>query len=255
MDFDLVLEEIGEFGKFQLTNYLLICLPVLYAAANSLSYVFTARTPNYRFEGKRNFQLKFYDVNFRRCLVPECESLENAKYDAEWVKDVLPGSISDNNGIFQPEICSKFIFKNDSAPHGNDSCPAHWFDHEEERCSQWVFDKSERTVVNDVSYPINFLHHLTIHTFTVGFKMSRESVEAGACGNHALRRHHIRVWSVWVPCRPLRKKNNLHRLHYLHVADWSWSSSVERLPDVLDIFVSKCCRNVRRLSIGVCTWP
>jgi MFS transporter, OCT family, solute carrier family 22 (organic cation transporter), member 4/5 len=49
MDFDLVLEEIGELGKFQLTNYLLICLPVLYGAANSLSYVFTARSPNYRF--------------------------------------------------------------------------------------------------------------------------------------------------------------------------------------------------------------
>lgn len=49
MDFDLILDEIGEFGKFQLTNYLLICLPVLYGAANSLSYVFTARTPNYRF--------------------------------------------------------------------------------------------------------------------------------------------------------------------------------------------------------------
>lgn len=50
MDFDLILEEIGEFGKFQLTNYLLICLPVFYGAANSLSYVFTARTPNYRFD-------------------------------------------------------------------------------------------------------------------------------------------------------------------------------------------------------------
>lgn len=49
MDFDLVLEEIGEFGKFQLTNYLLICLPVLYGAANSLTYVFNARSPNYRF--------------------------------------------------------------------------------------------------------------------------------------------------------------------------------------------------------------
>lgn len=50
MDFDLILDEIGEFGKFQLVNYLLICLPVLYGAANSLSYVFTARSPNYRFD-------------------------------------------------------------------------------------------------------------------------------------------------------------------------------------------------------------
>lgn len=48
MDFDEVLDEIGEFGKYQLTNYLLLCLPVLFAAANSLSYVFTAGIPNYR---------------------------------------------------------------------------------------------------------------------------------------------------------------------------------------------------------------
>lgn len=48
MDFDLILEEIGEFGKFQLLNYLLICLPVFYGAANSLSYVFTSRSPSYR---------------------------------------------------------------------------------------------------------------------------------------------------------------------------------------------------------------
>lgn len=48
MDFDDVLEEIGEFGKYQITNYLLICFPVIFAAANSLAYVFTAGIPNYR---------------------------------------------------------------------------------------------------------------------------------------------------------------------------------------------------------------
>lgn len=48
MDFDLILEEIGEFGKFQVINYFLVCLPVFFAAANSLSYVFTAAVPEYR---------------------------------------------------------------------------------------------------------------------------------------------------------------------------------------------------------------
>lgn len=48
MDFDTILKEIGEFGRFQQTNYLLICLPVLFSAANSLSFVFTAGIPNYR---------------------------------------------------------------------------------------------------------------------------------------------------------------------------------------------------------------
>lgn len=49
MDFDSILDEIGEFGRFQFTNYLLVCLPVFFAAANSLSYVFTAAIPNYRY--------------------------------------------------------------------------------------------------------------------------------------------------------------------------------------------------------------
>lgn len=49
MDFDTVLLEIGEFGRYQQTNYLLLCLPVLFGAANSLSYVFTAGVPNYRY--------------------------------------------------------------------------------------------------------------------------------------------------------------------------------------------------------------
>jgi len=48
MDFDDILDEIGEFGRYQLTNYLLICLPVFFGAANSLSYVFTAGIPEYR---------------------------------------------------------------------------------------------------------------------------------------------------------------------------------------------------------------
>lgn len=48
MNFDLVLNEIGEFGRYQQTNFLLLSLPVIFAAANSLSYVFTAGNPNYR---------------------------------------------------------------------------------------------------------------------------------------------------------------------------------------------------------------
>lgn len=48
MDFDIMLEELGELGKFQKTVYILVCFPVLFAAANSLSYVFTAGVPDYR---------------------------------------------------------------------------------------------------------------------------------------------------------------------------------------------------------------
>lgn len=48
MDFDVMLEELGELGTYQITVYTLVCFPVLFAAANSLSYVFTAGVPDYR---------------------------------------------------------------------------------------------------------------------------------------------------------------------------------------------------------------
>jgi OCT family organic cation transporter-like MFS transporter 4/5 len=48
MDYDTILEEIGGFGKFQIKILMLVCLPVLYGAANSLSYIFTSRKPPYR---------------------------------------------------------------------------------------------------------------------------------------------------------------------------------------------------------------
>lgn len=84
--------------------------------------------------------------------MPECDdSSGNAKYDAEWVKDVLPGKVAESSGIFQPELCMKYVFKNETIIGLNESCQAHWFEHEQQRCDRWVFDMSERTIVNDVS--------------------------------------------------------------------------------------------------------
>lgn len=48
VDFERVLQEVGEFGLYQKVNYILLCLPVIFAAANSLTYVFTAASPTYR---------------------------------------------------------------------------------------------------------------------------------------------------------------------------------------------------------------
>ncbi|XP_070506359.1 organic cation transporter protein-like [Chironomus tepperi] len=135
MDFDNILDEIGEFGKFQLKNYILVCLPVFYAAANSLSYVFTSRAPNYR------------------CSVPQCESFGDTYYNQEWIKDVLPGSISDTTGKFIPEQCLQYGLKdniNDTLPSVNNTCLGTWFDSEvTTRCNEWIFDEHETTIVND----------------------------------------------------------------------------------------------------------
>ncbi|EDX06893.1 GD25780 [Drosophila simulans] len=136
LDFDDILVEIGEFGRFQRRNYLLICLPVLFAAANSLSYVFTAGSPTYR------------------CYVPECDKLDDAEYGADWVSIAVPGSWS-KRGHFTPSTCERFVsndghFESSSDPWSAwplDQCFAENFTTETERCHQFVYGSSERTIV------------------------------------------------------------------------------------------------------------
>lgn len=81
--------------------------------------------------------------------MPECDSPET-KFDEVWVKDVLPGSISESSGNFVPEFCSKFVFNDSSETRMNGTCLASWFSDKQEKCDRWVFDEGERTIVNDV---------------------------------------------------------------------------------------------------------
>ncbi|KAI8037635.1 organic cation transporter protein isoform X2 [Drosophila gunungcola] len=134
LDFDDILAQIGEFGRFQRRNYLLICLPVLFAAANSLSYVFTAGSPTYR------------------CFVPGCDSPDEQDYGADWVSAAVPGSWS-KRGHFTPETCDRFVANESTLevepwslwPLGR--CSAENFTAETERCQQFVYGSAERTIV------------------------------------------------------------------------------------------------------------
>lgn len=94
-----------------------------------------------------------------RCIVEECESLDNAKYDQKWVKDVLPGKISENSDRFIPEHCMRHKFDNTTnlTNRSNGLCEAHWFDHEKISCNKWVFEEGERTIINDVRIFISYL--------------------------------------------------------------------------------------------------
>lgn len=47
-DLDRILVELGQFGKFQIINYFLLCIPVALSAIYALSYVFTAGDLEYR---------------------------------------------------------------------------------------------------------------------------------------------------------------------------------------------------------------
>ncbi|XP_017077108.1 organic cation transporter protein isoform X2 [Drosophila eugracilis] len=136
LDFDDILTEIGEFGRFQRRNYLLICLPVLFAAANSLSYVFTAGSPTYR------------------CYVPECDNPDDPDYGADWVSIAEPGSWS-KLGHFTPATCDRFmsnVSKSDTESEARrswplDECSAEDFTADTERCRLFVYGSSERTIL------------------------------------------------------------------------------------------------------------
>ncbi|CAD7011334.1 unnamed protein product [Ceratitis capitata] len=133
MDFDQILEEIGEFGRYQKTNYLLICLPVMFAAANSLSYVFTAGSPAYR------------------CLIPQCDDPIAPQLQTHWLANATPGTF-DKHGHFTPQNCYRYKAIGDNIfneSHATE-CPMDAFDHNiRERCNAWVYDDEERTIVQE----------------------------------------------------------------------------------------------------------
>ncbi|XP_017838012.1 organic cation transporter protein [Drosophila busckii] len=133
MDFDEILTQIGEFGRYQRVNYLLICLPVLFAAANSLSYVFTAGTPKYR------------------CRIEECDvSYQNpASYQTDWLELAMPGT-RDKHGYFTPKDSCLRYTSNISAVAASDECQAELFaPPQTQRCMDFVYDTGEYTIVQD----------------------------------------------------------------------------------------------------------
>lgn len=57
-----------------------------------------------------------------------------------------------------PLQCQRFLRNyNVSAPEWGDVCRKEMFTNETERCSKWIFDEGERTIVNDVIYTKSFL--------------------------------------------------------------------------------------------------
>lgn len=161
MDFDRVLQHIGEFGRYQQINYLLICLPVILAAANSMSYIFTSGVPNYRYIWNSCISIIYYKYNCyiqllstnvkqtNRCFVPECDDNLNPNYEEPWLVHALPSSTKKGSGMFVPEQCERFE-TNQTNIWSGDKCPGEWFSDNRLTCDRWVFDNYERTIVNDV---------------------------------------------------------------------------------------------------------
>lgn len=122
-DLDLLIQQIGPFGKFQLLNYLLICIPVTLTAMYSLVFVFTAGDLEYR------------------CRIAECDA-DNPNLHASFMNFTTP---IDGDRF---SMCQKF----QHIPNGTveNQCQADLFDHNKVKdCSEFVYQDDETTILSE----------------------------------------------------------------------------------------------------------
>ncbi|XP_049544769.1 organic cation transporter protein-like isoform X1 [Anopheles darlingi] len=123
---DDILIEIGTFGWFQLRQFLLMILPLVFNAFSNLSYVFSAADLNYR------------------CFIPYCENRTDTSYLSEWLKAAVP--FNDN----QPSKCERYeMLANISTDYLNCQ-PSDFNGSFTTRCQEFVYqDNTEKTIVNE----------------------------------------------------------------------------------------------------------
>ncbi|KRK05398.1 uncharacterized protein Dyak_GE27901 [Drosophila yakuba] len=124
---DAILKHLGQFGRFQLIIFLLICLPMMFHAMFSVTYVFTAATVTHR------------------CSVEECD-LPGSNYYELYTDWSIPKNGKDLDS------CNRYI--NSELPHWNysvDICTPDHFTKNTEACAhnKFVFRDDEVTISND----------------------------------------------------------------------------------------------------------
>ncbi|XP_058118047.1 organic cation transporter protein-like [Anopheles coustani] len=121
--FDDILIEIGSFGRFQLRQFLLMILPLVFNAFSNLSYVFTAADLQYR------------------CFIPTCENRSNAIYQTDWLQAAVP---YENN---LPAKCLRYEPLTNTT---TDHCRANDFNQSViAQCSSFVYQEPTVTIVNE----------------------------------------------------------------------------------------------------------
>ncbi|XP_017484751.1 PREDICTED: organic cation transporter protein [Rhagoletis zephyria] len=126
---DGILVRIGQFGRFQLFNYVLLCIPMIFNAFFSISYVFTASTV------------------VHRCNVTQCDSSASA-YNEPWLNYTIPMKGSSY------EQCARFVATNnaDADPSSEFCTPANFSQNVTEKCgNDFKFRDEEYTISNEFS--------------------------------------------------------------------------------------------------------
>lgn len=117
---DAILVRIGQFGRYQIINYVLLCVPMLFNAFFSISYVFTASTV------------------VHRCNVTQCDS-PSSLYEESWLNFSIPYK----NSAW--DSCNRYVA--DESELSSDYCDAKYFSNTTETCGQdFKFRDEEKTI-------------------------------------------------------------------------------------------------------------
>ncbi|XP_030571482.1 solute carrier family 22 member 4-like [Drosophila novamexicana] len=125
---DAILVRIGQFGRFQIINYVLLCVPMVFNAFFSISYVFTASTVEHR------------------CNITQCDSPASS-YEESWLNFTVPYKNSAwdscNRYVNLLESESSSVFSTPSS----DVCAAEYFGNSTESCgTDFKFRDEEKTI-------------------------------------------------------------------------------------------------------------
>ncbi|XP_045769740.1 organic cation transporter protein-like [Maniola jurtina] len=120
---NVLVEEIGQFGRYQIRTLLLISVVLIFGGWAATEYIFTtARITT-------------------RCLIPECEGPESAEFSPAWILNAVPS----NGDSF--DNCLRFDSINETVR--NEECPAEWFNRKTTvGCSEYVYENTH-TIVYD----------------------------------------------------------------------------------------------------------
>ncbi|KAH8404444.1 hypothetical protein KR222_002044, partial [Zaprionus bogoriensis] len=117
---DAILVRIGQFGRYQIINYVLLCVPMVFNAFFSISYVFTASTV------------------VHRCNITQCDS-PSSPYDADWLNFTIPSKNS------EWDMCNRYIATGEQLDV--DMCYPQYFGDRIESCgNDFKFRDEEKTI-------------------------------------------------------------------------------------------------------------
>ncbi|KAL1491730.1 hypothetical protein ABEB36_012285 [Hypothenemus hampei] len=126
---DSILLRLGDFGKYQIYVFSLVCVATFMHSMVHIVYVFTAMDLNYR------------------CKVPGCDLEKFPNYNEPWLSDAIPFTND------KPEKCSRFALLNSSLL--SDNCTRKFDKNLRETCEEFIYDGTEQTILQEYHLQCN----------------------------------------------------------------------------------------------------